>query len=1443
MAVQGIIPPKFQPVSHEMGTLSHTWREFKDELELYFIASGQANIEEKQKVSLLLYQMGKAYMKVYNNFEFEDDTMKNNFSAVCEQFTNYFEPRKLTKSYITKFQARRQHENETISEYITELKRLSKLCDFGEKESEMVCVQISNGVRSEILRKKLWDEDLGLQDVIKKCQAYEMRQEHFPQNSTVHTVRQSARQKFTTPSRPHHFYRPSLSRRSPSNSGPPSLPRYPQSAPSSSHRSPPGASNTNFHRSSGRAPVKWQAGPPGQQHVTKQPCRNCGTIHSYRQCPAYGKKCNFCHKMNHFQKCCRKQVMFLKTEITPTTDCEQDSGYEQYTLEEEVENLNIFVVNNFNEQCIDKNCNNWTVVLKTPYMNGTGAVKMLIDTQAQCNTMSFQTFSNMAQNSDVTLEPSTTNIKAFGNTIVKPIGKVTFEVSIKNTTFPLTCEVVKGDNIPNLLSAEDSVRLGLIRRSDSPKENLNEVFTFQTQNAPSNVPIDNTFLRRIPNYNKVPSTIIKVLTEFKDRFPEEAIGCIPGEIHLSIDPEYKDGPISFGSRPIPLALKEKAKEQLDYLENQGIIAKVPQGVPTPWCSQLHMVHKKDKQSVRICIDPKFLNRAILRECHPIRTIEDILCQVDGSKYFTVLDANMGFFQVQLDYESQLLCSFNTPWGRYMYKRLPMGIKSSPEIYQRKIEEMYANVDHFANVFDDMLLFSEDVEKQSQILRKVLETARENNLTFRLSKCKFAQTEVEYSGFILTDKGVKASPEKTKAILDMPEPKNKEEVRTLLGMATYLSKHISHFSDITHDLREVIKDRNSFFFDEPQRQAFNRLKKAMASTPVMGYYSKKDPITVTCDASSVGLGAFISQNEHPIAYASKALTDTEKAYAMIEKELLAIVFACNKFHHLLYGRNDVTIVTDHLPLVNIVNKPLSQVPMRLQKMLLKLQPYSFTLIGKSGKDIPIADALSRAPLKCYYPNLMNEMKDCHVCATEVISTQAFSENKLAKLKETTSNDPDLQKLSEYIVNGWPSKRSECINELKPYWDFKDELTNYDGIIFKGERVVIPHQMQHEILHLIHYSHQGMVKSKQLARDVVYWKGMNSQIEDIVSKCSTCQTFRNNQQKEPMMSTTVPTLPFQYVSADLFDLFDDAYIVVIDHFSNYIDVEKLESKHSTSVIKILKKIFSTHGIPQKFYSDCGTQFTSHEFTSFAKEWNFSIQLFSPTHSQANGLAEKAVSIAKNLLKKSKEENKDFHLALLDYRNTPRDHILGSPVQRCMGRRTRTRLPITNQLLKPTPIPVENVTRRLEESKAKSKTHYDKHVKTHSDLQPNKDIIRYRTGKTWSPAKLIEKTENPRSYKLQTPTGRTIVRNRKHLLKTKESPYAFDSAEIDHNLDMSDYLDFDDSSSSPNHPNDRNHIQHDAPLDINVPQQFNMPNNHRTTRSGRSIRPPRYLSDYVQ
>ena len=408
----------------------------------------------------------------------------------------------------------------------------------------------------------------------------------------------------------------------------------------------------------------------------------------------------------------------------------------------------------------------------------------------------------------------------------------------------------------------------------------------------------------------------------------------------------------------------------------------------------------------------------------------------------------------------------------------MGISSAPELYQRAMEDIFADMEGVEIVMDDLLIHAPTVESHNKILKRVLQKARDVNLRFNPKETKLCQNSVEYVGHVISDKGVRVSEDKVRAVVQMPVPTSIANVQTLLGMVTYTCKFLKDLSAVTEPLRQLIKESNNrgftWHWDEMHQEAFDKLKKMMTSTPVLRSYSLNEPIIISCDASQSGLGCVLLQNDKPVAYASKALTNAEYAYAQIEKELLAIVFAMKKFHSYIYGRTDVTVETDHLPLIRIFEKPLHQIPLRLQKMKMRVQHYHFTLVAKRGTEIPVADALSRAYIS---DTDVDQWQVFTTSLTEVKTTASFTDTRLKQLKEETEKDIGLQKLKHVIQAGWPIRR-DTDPEVKPYFDYQEEMAEIDGIIFKGERVVIPFSMQKELLEIIHESHLGMVNLSTL-----------------------------------------------------------------------------------------------------------------------------------------------------------------------------------------------------------------------------------------------------------------------------------------------------------------------------------------------------------------------------
>jgi len=328
------------------------------------------------------------------------------------------------------------------------------------------------------------------------------------------------------------------------------------------------------------------------------------------------------------------------------------------------------------------------------------------------------------------------------------------------------------------------------------------------------------------------------------------------------------------SRKVAASLKPRVIEKLREMEENGYFTPVQE--PSKWVSSMVVSLKIDK--IRICVDPKDLNKSIKREHHPMRNIDDVISDIPKGKIFSVIDAKSGFLQIELDTESSYLTTFNTPLGRYRWLRLPFGIKSAPEIYQRIMDEMLKGIDGAYAIIDDILIAGDDIAHHDAILRQVIGRATEYNLKLNYDKCLIRQQRVPYMGHILTANGLQADPRKVQAIVEMPAPQDKEGVRRFLWLVQCLVKFIPKHSQVDAPLRVLLKADTPFERNHEQEQSFKELKELCSTPPVLAYYDVNNDIEIECDASKDGPGAVLLQNGRVIAYASRALTETEKRYA-------------------------------------------------------------------------------------------------------------------------------------------------------------------------------------------------------------------------------------------------------------------------------------------------------------------------------------------------------------------------------------------------------------------------------------------------------------------------------------------------------------------------------------------------------------------------------------
>ena len=555
----------------------------------------------------------------------------------------------------------------------------------------------------------------------------------------------------------------------------------------------------------------------------------------------------------------------------------------------------------------------------------------------------------------------------------------------------------------------------------------------------------------------------KLIEEYDDLF--NGLGNL-SKHHIVVDKAVP--PIVHPPRKVPFGLLSKLKDTLKRLESTSVIAQV--NGPTDWVNSLVIAEKKNG-SLRLCLDPRDLNMVIKREHYPVPTAQEITGNLSEAKYFSTLDAKDGFWQIELDEESTDLCCFNTPFGRFKFLRILFGIVSASKVFQKKVIEAFEGIE---GVDDDVLVTGRTIEEHDHRLHQVLQRARERNIKFNKDKLKICIPEVEYIGDIISTYGLKPDNSKIKAVCELPTPSCGQDVMRLLGMVNYLSKYIPNMLSITDPLREFLKDNDSWYWEDQQKHAFETIKTVLTCNSVLKFYDSKKPVRISVDASCGGLGAVLMQDDHPIAYASRALTETQKRWVQIEKEMYPMVFGCEKFNQYIYGKH-VDIETNHKPLEAIIKKPLSQVLVRIQRLLLRLQRYDITLTYKPGKVLYIADTLSRAYLTGRDPSdieLDNEI-DCRVHC--LVKRLPLAKSKFEDFKEASASDIELQQLKKVIISGWPDTKQEVLNEVKPYWNFRDEINKIEGILLKGEKIdkiTVPTSLGRKMLVRIHEVHLGI-----------------------------------------------------------------------------------------------------------------------------------------------------------------------------------------------------------------------------------------------------------------------------------------------------------------------------------------------------------------------------------
>ena len=822
------------------------------------------------------------------------------------KFEEHCEPKKNASYERYKFFSRAQESGESIDQYVTILRKLCETCEFGTLKNSLIKDRIVLGVNNTKTRERLLRvPDLTLQkalDVVRSAEATDMQMKELD-DSSVHGIGREKNK--------------STDKKTPSDNE--------------------------------------EKRPPSK----KFNCGNCGTRHGARECPAYGKTCNYCQRRNHFQSVCRsrKKVHELGVE-------QQEGNVPDSTLFVGAVTTEVQI---HNEECY----------VMLPVKGHITTLK--VDTGSQVNIMPFKDL-NKIVGSNPQINACTHNLVSYSDDKLTVLGTATLPVKSKtDVEHELTFHIVE-TNQPGLLGLTASQGLGLIKVVMVAK-------TEEEQTEPD----------KSEEVTKLSEELKEeVLQKYTQVFT--GLGRLEKPYHIEVDPTVT--PVVNPPRTVPAALRDRVKEELDDMERRGVVRKVEE--PTDWVNSMAIVEKPNG-SLRICLDPRHLNKAKKREHFQLPTIEDITTRMANAKWFTKLDANRGYWQIPLDEESQLLTTFNTPFGRYCYQVTPFGITSAQEVFQKRMSQHFGDLEGVETDIDDIIVHAETEVKHDHRVHAVLERCEKINLTLNKEKCIFKVKEVTYIGHKLTQEGIKPDNEKVRAINDMPAPIDKKGVERLLGTVNYLDKFIPNLATVTEPIRVLLRKDIEFQWAREQEKALHEIKSILTKDggPVLKFFDVQKPVTISCDASPTGLGGVLLQEERPVAYASRSLTHAESRYAQIEKELLAVQFSLERFHQYIYGKK-VTIESDHKPLEAIVKKVLASAPPRLQRILLRMQKYDYTLEYKPGKELVLPDMLSRAPLPETAYGSMEEEIALHVHL--LTSNLPVSKPKLEEIKEATAYDP-------------------------------------------------------------------------------------------------------------------------------------------------------------------------------------------------------------------------------------------------------------------------------------------------------------------------------------------------------------------------------------------------------------------------------------------------------
>lgn len=681
---------------------------------------------------------------------------------------------------------------------------------------------------------------------------------------------------------------------------------------------------------------------------------------------------------------------------------------------------------------------------------------------------------------------------------------------------------------------------------------------------------------------------------------------------------------------IPHVHLQTLQKEVQRLVDIGVLEVVDGAKAGPWCAPSFITRKKDDR-VRFITDYRELNKRIRRKPWPMPHIADMLQDIGKYKHVTALDLSMGYYHFRLDDKTSDLSTFMLPFGLYKYRRLPMGLSISPDIFQERMAKLFGDLPWVKVYIDDLLIFSDGSYKDHmRKVDKVLERLKSKNLAVNALKSFWAVREVDYLGFRLTPEGVMPQAKKVAAIMNMQPPKNKRQLRGFIGLVNYYRFMWKHRSHILAPLSAMCSKNVPFKWTEEHMKAFQEMKALVSHEVLLSFPDYSRPFELYVDASDLQLGAVLKQGNKTLAFFSKKLNDAQKKYSVGEKEMLSLVEALKEFRTMIYGY-PINVYTDHKNWVH--DKKISNA--RVMRWRLLMQEYAPSIHYVEGEKNVVADALSRLTID-----------DDHTENFSVVD-EVFDERNWRNFRQpiTIRAFGEAQKKDKYIAR----IRSQAPDKLGEFFEDIGKKSGPDRVITeidrdaRTSRIIVPRTLTKRLMewYHVHLVHPGVDRLYYTLRQHFTWPGMLKEIRAYIKKCGPCQKGKRGMRGYGKIPLKDPeTEPWKDVAVDLSGPWK-AYVdneevnfhtlTIIDVFTNWVEIIPITTKSSGVISDLfVQEWLRRYPRPSRVIFDLGGEFDSENFHTKLLLWHVNPKPITVKNPRANAIVERMHKVLADMLR---------------------------------------------------------------------------------------------------------------------------------------------------------------------------------------------------------------------